>query len=157
MIRAATSDDTDAIRALWNLAIRETLITFNSVEKTASEVAQAVTAYDAFFVAEVAGQVVGFSGYGDFRVGIGYAHTKEHTIMLAPAARGHGLGRKLMQAVEDHARAQKVHSMIAGVSASNEMGVPFHTAMGYANVGIVPQAGRKFGAWHDLVLMQKLL
>ncbi len=157
MIRAATSDDTDAIRALWNLAIRETLITFNSVEKTASEVAKAVTAYDAFFVAEVAGQVVGFAGYGDFRAGIGYAHTKEHTIMLAPEARGKGLGRKLMQAVEDHARAQLVHSMIAGVSASNPMGVPFHAAMGYVNVGVVPQAGRKFDQWHDLVLMQKLL
>ncbi len=157
MIRAARSEDTAAIQSLWNLAIRETLITFNSVEKSLGEVAQAVTAYDAFFVADEAGQVVGFAGYGDFRAGIGYAQTKEHTIMLAPEARGKGLGRGLMQMVEDHARAQKVHSMIAGVSASNPMGVPFHAAMGYATVGVLPQAGRKFDQWHDLVLMQKLL
>lgn len=157
MIRVATSEDTAVIQSLWNLAIRETLITFNSVEKSLSEVAQAVTAYDAFFVADEGGQVLGFAGYGDFRAGIGYAHTKEHTIMLAPEARGKGLGRALMQVVEDHARAQKVHSMIAGVSGSNPMGVPFHAAIGYANVGVVPQAGRKFDQWHDLVLMQKLL
>ncbi|MBT2129897.1 GNAT family N-acetyltransferase [Aliiroseovarius lamellibrachiae] len=157
MIRAATPADTAAIQSLWNLAIRETLITFNAVEKSLSEVAQAVSAYDAFFVAEGDGQVLGFAGYGDFRAGIGYAHTKEHTIMLAPEARGKGLGRALMQAVEDHARAQKVHSMIAGVSGSNPMGEPFHTAIGYVKVGMLPQAGRKFDQWHDLVLMQKLL
>lgn len=157
MIRAATRSDIPAIRLLWNQAIRETLITFNSVEKTPEDVANAMQGYDAFLVAEEAGLVIGFAALFPFRAGIGYAHTKEHSIMLADTARGQGIGRKLMAALETVARDQGVHSMIAGISASNPDGEPFHAAIGFETVGRVQEAGRKFGQWHDLVLMQKRL
>lgn len=157
MIRAATRSDIPAIRLLWNQAIRETLITFNSVEKTPEDVANAMQGYDAFLVAEEAGLVIGFAALFPFRAGIGYAHTKEHSIMLADTARGQGIGRKLMAALETVARDQGVHSMIAGISASNPDGEPFHAAIGFETVGRVQEAGHKFGQWHDLVLMQKRL
>ncbi len=157
MIRPALATDAAAIRTLWNLAIRETLITFNSVEKSEAEVAALLSESDACFVAERDGAVVGYASYGPFRSGVGYAHTREHSIMLAPAARGAGLGRALMAAIETHASAAGVHSLIAGISGSNPMGVPFHAALGFIHVGRIPQAGRKFDAWHDLILMQKFL
>ena len=37
MIRAAKAEDAAQIRAFWNTEIRDTLITFNSVEKTESD------------------------------------------------------------------------------------------------------------------------
>ncbi|MCK8465237.1 N-acetyltransferase family protein [Aliiroseovarius sp. S1339] len=157
MIRPATKADVPAIQALWNFAIRETLITFNSVGKSPDEVAKAIAEFDAFLVAEDAGQVIGFAALFPFRSGVGYAQTKEHSIMLSAEARGRGLGRALMVALEDAARALGVRSLIAGVSASNPDGVPFHAAMGFTTVGRVKQAGCKFDQWHDLVLMQKLL
>ncbi|WP_432449614.1 GNAT family N-acetyltransferase [Aliiroseovarius marinus] len=157
MLRPASGADALAVQALWNLAIRDTLITFNAVEKSPDEVAQAIEDHDAFIVAEDAGEVQGYAAFGPFRAGVGYAHTKEHSIMLAPSARGRGIGRALMQALENEARAQGVHSLIAGVSGSNPMGEPFHAAMGFQLVGRVPEAGQKWGGWHDLVLMQKIL
>lgn len=157
MIRTATLTDVPAILHLWNLAIRETLITFNSVEKTPDDVADALRVYDAFLVAEQDGQILGFAALFPFRAGAGYAHTKEHSIMVSPAAREQGLGRALMEALETLARDQGVHSMIAGVSASNPDGEPFHTAIGFETVGRVSEAGFKFDQWHDLVLMQKKL
>ncbi|SMR83222.1 phosphinothricin acetyltransferase [Aliiroseovarius halocynthiae] len=157
IIRAATILDARAIQALWNLAIRETLITFNSIEKSREDVEQAIESSKAMLVAEVGGTVIGYASFDQFRGGAGYARTAEHSIMLSPRARGRGAGRALMQRIEDEARTQGFHSMIAGVSGSNPLGEPFHAAIGYVTVGTIPQAGRKFDQWHDLVLMQKIL
>jgi phosphinothricin acetyltransferase len=156
MIRPATSADAAAIAAFWNPLIRETLVTFNPVEKTAEEIASMITTREGFLVADD-GDVLGFATYAQFRGGLGYAFAQEHTIILAPAAQGRGLGRALMDALADHARAHGHHILMAGVSGSNPAGIAFHAALGFAEVGRVAQAGWKFGRWHDLVLMQKML
>ena len=160
IIRPARPTDASAIIAFWNPLIRDTLVTFNPVEKTESEVADSIRAKAAaghgFFVAEGDG-ILGFASYGQFRAGLGYARAMEHTIILAPGARGRGVGRALMAAIEDHARGQGYHSMIAGVSGGNPEGRAFHAAIGYAELAVIPQVGWKFGRYWDLVLMQKLL
>ena len=161
MIRPATESDLPAILAFWNPIIRDTTVTFSSEEKTLDSLGAMIAARRAagqeFLVAESGGQVQGFVTYGQFRGGNGYVHAMEHTIILAPGARGQGLGRALMGALEDHARAAGCHIMVGGVSAENTAGVAFHSRMGYPEVGRVREAGRKFGRWIDLVLMQKLL
>ena len=160
MIRDATQSDAAAIVAIWNPIIRDSLATFNSAEKDEGEVATLIsdrqTAGYAFLVADE-GSIQGFATYAQFRGGVGYAHTMEHTVILSPEARGRGLGRALMFAVEDHARAAGAHSLFAGVSAENTGAVGFHEALGYEAVATLPEVGRKFDRWPDLVLMQKRL
>lgn len=161
MIRPATPRDYPAILAFWNPVIRDTTVTFSSEEKTPESLEAMIAARRAagqeFFVAEEAGTVLGFVTYGQFRGGNGYLYAMEHTIILAPEARGRGVGRGLMSALEDHARAGGVHLMVGGISAENAAGVAFHAAMGFAEAGRVREAGRKFDRWIDLVLMQKIL
>jgi len=157
MIRPALATDAAAIADFWNPFIRDTVVTFNPVEKSSAEVAAMIAGREVFLVAEEGGVVLGFATYGQFRGGLGYAFAQEHTIILAPQAKGRGLGRRLMQALEAAARAQGHHIMVGGVSGSNPAGIAFHAALGYAEVGRVREAGWKFGRWHDLVLMQKIL
>jgi len=47
--------------------------------------------------------------------------------------------------------------MIAAITADNLKSIGFHARLGYAQVGLLPQVGYKFGRYHDLVLMQKIL
>ena len=161
MIRPASPADAAGIAEIWNPIIRDTLVTFNAAEKSLPEIAAMVTDRQAaghgFFVAEAAGGITGFATYAQFRGGIGYAHTMEHTVLLAGQARGRGLGRALMTVIEDHARAGGAQSMFAGVSAANPEGRAFHAALGYAQCAVLPRVGYKFGQWLDLVLMQKFL
>jgi len=156
VIRPATPADAPAIAAFWNPLIRDTVVTFNPVEKSESEIAGMIATREGFLVADQGG-ILGFATYAQFRGGLGYAFAQEHTIILAPAGQGRGIGRALMTALADHARAHGHHILMAGVSGSNPAGIAFHAALGFAEVGRVVQAGWKFGRWHDLVLMQKML
>lgn len=161
LIRDAVPADADAICAFWNPQIRETAVTFNPVEKTTADLAAMIrdrqTGGFGFVVAEVGGQVAGFATYSQFRGGQGYATCMEHTIILAPAAIGRGIGRALMAAIEARAQARGAHQMIAGVSGENVAGQRFHAACGYAEIARVTEAGFKFGRFMDLILMRKFL
>ena len=160
LIRPATVVDAAAIAALWNPYIRDTAVTFNAVEKSADDVARMIDERQglghATFVA-LADGLLGFASYAQFRAGVGYATAMEHSILLAPEAQGRGAGRALIAAICDHAAAAGAHQMIAGVSGENPSGIAFHAALGFAEVARIPQAGRKFGRFIDLVLMQKFL
>lgn len=156
IVRPARAEDAGPLVALWNPWIRDTAITFTTDEKTEAGLASDIAARGpAFVVAEDGGTLLGFATFFPFRAGPGYAWTKEHTVILAPEARGRGAGRALMAALEDEARRQGVHALMAGISAENPAGVAFHAAIGFHEVARLPQVGRKFGRWMDLVLMQK--
>lgn len=160
-LRNATPDDAHAIAAIWNPIIRDTVITFNPLERVPDEIAAIIVTRQregrAFLVAEENGACLGFASYDQFRPGPGNARSMEHTINLAPQARGKGAGRALLIALEDHARAAGHHLMIAAITGSNTGSIGFHETLGYFHVGIMPQLGWKFGIYHDLVLMQKFL
>jgi phosphinothricin acetyltransferase len=160
-IRPVEEHDFPAILALWNPIIRNTTITFSSEEKTLQSLGAMVDerrrAGREFLLAEAGGEVLGFVTYAQFRAGSGYAHAMEHTIILAPAARGRGIGRDLMQQIENHAREGGAHRLFAGVSGENLDGVAFHIRQGFSIVARLPEVGRKFGRWLDLVLMMKAL
>ncbi|APX21492.1 MAG: N-acetyltransferase [Rhodobacteraceae bacterium] len=156
IVRPARAEDAAPLVALWNPWIRDTAITFTTDEKTEAGLAADIAARGpAFVVAEDGGALLGFATFFPFRAGPGYAWTKEHTVILAPEARGRGAGRALMAALEDEAQRQGVHALMAGISAENPAGVAFHAAIGFHEVARLPQVGRKFDRWMDLVLMQK--
>ncbi|HQU67116.1 MAG TPA: N-acetyltransferase family protein [Albidovulum sp.] len=160
MIRLAVAEDFSAILAIWNPIIRDTTVTFSSEEKTPESLAAMIATRRAdgreFFVADDGG-ILGFATYAQFRAGNGYAHAMEHTVILGPDASGQGIGRALMTHLEGHARAGGAHTLFAGVSGENAPGVAFHERLGFRTLARLPEAGRKFGRWLDLVLMMKLL
>jgi L-amino acid N-acyltransferase len=161
MIRPAEVLDARAIMDIWNLVISTTTHNFTSTLKTLTDVEAQIAEHWAaghgIWVAELAGGVVGFASYGQFRGGNGYARCMEHSVHLTEGARGQGLGRALMAVLEDHARQGGAHQMIAGISGENTGGQAFHAALGYAHIARIPEAGRKWGRYLDLVLMQKIL
>ncbi|WP_324751622.1 GNAT family N-acetyltransferase [Roseovarius sp. Pro17] len=161
ILRDAVPGDVPALMTLWNQQIRETAITFTTEEKTeeglTAEIAACAREGRAFLVVEEGGVAIGLATWFAFRKGPGYAHTAEHTVVLAPSAQRHGTGRALMGALEDHARQAGIQVLVAAVTGENAAGRAFHLALGYCEVGYMPQVGRKFGRWMDLVLLQKQL
>lgn len=161
IVRPATDGDMDQVAAIWEPVLRDTTITFASDIRTPATLVRMAADRRAdgreFFVAADGPNILGFATYGQFRGGDGYVTSMEHTIILAPGAQGRGVGRALMRAVEDHARAGGAHTMVAVVSSENPEGVAFHKALGYADQGTLPQVGRKFGRYLDAVFLVKIL
>lgn len=157
IIRAARTADAGSIAAIQNPFIRDTLVTFNSRERTIQDIEGAIETLPCFIVAELDGRIAGFVSYDQFRKGPGYSRCMEHTILLDPAFHGRGVGRALMDAAEEKARASRIGSLWAGVSGGNPDGVAFHAKLGFDEIARLPKVGYKFGAWIDLVLMQKWL
>ena len=153
MIRHARAQDAPWISELWNAVIADTLITFTTTPKSDAEIIKMIASRPVL-VLENAG---GFATYGPFRAGPGYAATVEHSVMLAPKARGHGHGRGLLQALIKVARVDAKHVMVAAISSANPGAVAFHATLGFVHVGRLQQVGRKADQWLDLILMQKLL
>jgi L-amino acid N-acyltransferase YncA len=160
-LRPASAADADAICAIWNPIIRDTVVTFNPVERNPADIVTMITdrqgAGHAFIIAEAGGHILGFATYAQFRAGLGYARSMEHTINLSPGARGRGVGAHLLQGIEVHARAYGHHVMVAAITGGNVGSIRFHAVHGYRQVGRMPQVGWKFDQHHDLVLMQKIL
>lgn len=163
-VRDALDGDMPVVRDLYNALIPTTTIAWTETRET-------VRARMAWFraqqragnpvlVAEQAGTVVGFASYASFRGEgrwPGYRHTVEHTIHIDQDHWGRGLGRVLLEALMERARAADIHVMVAAVDAENAESVRFHERLGFSVVGRMPEVGRKFDRWLDLVLMQRIL
>ncbi len=155
MIRRATPSDHAALMTLINDVIAQPHITFRAAPKTDAEI-EALIAGPAW-VAERDSHIAGYAAYGPFRGSDGYRHTAEHSIAIADAAHGTGLGRALMSALEKAAQRDNIRTLVAGISGSNPAGIAFHTAVGFVPAGTLPNVGHKAGEWHDLIFMTKAL
>jgi phosphinothricin acetyltransferase len=160
-IRTATEADLPAILAITNDAILNTTSSWNihptTLEARRQWLADRQAAGLPVLVSVIDGAVAGFGSYGSFRAWDGYALTVEHSIYVDAGFRRRGAGRVLLAALIDHATAAGMHVMMGVISADNAVSVRLHEQFGFAVVGRLPEVGRKFDRWLDLVLMQKTL
>ena len=161
VIRGASIEDALVIMQIWNNNISNTFNTFNSRIKTEAEIIDKILESTkrrfGFFVSEYQGEVMGFATYFQFRNGVGYEKTLEHTIVISENKQRLGLGRALMKKILEDAQTKDFQSIFAGVSSLNNKAVKFHESLGFKVVAELPRVGYKFGTWLDLTLMQKFL
>lgn len=160
-VRDAGAADIAAITAITNDAILTSTANWNltpvTVEARALWFDERCRAGFPVLVAERSGRVIGFASFGPFRHFEGYLHTVEHGLYVDPAAHRQGAGSALMAALIARAEAAGMHVMVGAVEARNEASLALHARFGFVRVGFMPEVGRKFGRWLDLVLLQKTL
>jgi phosphinothricin acetyltransferase len=162
-IRPASLADAEAISGLYNALVATDTVAWTeepeSVEARRAWIRGQEQRGDPVLVADD-GEVIGFTSYGEFRDSTkwpGYRFTVEHTIHVRGDRWGSGVGRALMEALFDHARAAGKHVMVGGIDGANDASLRFHEALGFVEVARMPEIGRKFDRWLDLVLVQRML
>jgi len=158
IIRPAVDADLDAILAIHNLAIRESLAIWTDVEVDRADRERWLAAHVAdghpVIVAEIDGRVAGYAAYGQWREKLGYRFTVENSVYVAEEFQRRGVARALMVELIRLAREAGMHTMIAGIEAGNTASIELHRQLGFEEPVVIREAGTKFGTWLDLAFLR---
>ncbi|HKP09806.1 MAG TPA: GNAT family N-acetyltransferase [Gaiella sp.] len=105
-------------------------------------------------VAELDGEVVGWIAVVPYSRRAVYRGVGEESVYVAEAARGEGVGRALLAALIESARAGGLWTLQAGVFPENEPSLALHRSLGFRQVGVRERIAQLRGAWRDVVLLE---
>ncbi len=158
LIRDAREEDMAAVMEIYNDAVANTTAIWNDalvdLDNRLEWFRNRRERGFPVVVAELNGEVVGYASYGDWRAFDGYRHTVEHSVYVDQNRRGAGIGKALMLALIERARAAGKHVMVAGIEAGNAASIQLHRQLGFVEVGLLREVGTKFGRWLDLAFLQ---
>ena len=162
LIRPSHHEDIAAITAIYAYHVLHGTGTFETEPPSASDMAtrraDVLSKGLPYLVAEHEGNILGFA-YGNwFKPRPAYRYSVEDSVYLAPGLDRKGLGRAMLAELLAHCETAGIRKVMAIIGDSANAGsVGVHLAVGFKKVGIVEACGWKFGAWRDIVIMQKTL
>ena len=158
-IRSAGGTDAAAIAAIYNQGIEERQATFETRPRSAQEIAELLAGSGSppFLVAELGGDVVGWGRLTAYSPRSCYAGVGEASVYLDGAARGQGLGRRLIDALCDAAGQDGYWKIVGLLFPTNAASVALCRAAGFREVGVYRRHGQLDGEWRDVVIVERLL
>jgi len=159
-IRPASKSDVNRITDIYNEAILNTTATFDTEIKTESERMQWFTAHDDLhpvIVAEFEGKVIGYASLTRWSDRCAYDGTAEVSVYVDHNFRGRGVGKKLLEVLTIEGEKVELHNLISRISEGNLSSIHIHELFGFTHIGVMKEAGKKFGRFLDVHMMQKLL
>jgi L-amino acid N-acyltransferase len=156
----ATRGDAAAINDIQNYYVVGSTITFLTKPVTLSErlawferhsEAHPIT------VALAEDTIVGWGSLGTFRSAPAYRHTSELSVYVHHDWHRRGIGRVIVEDLVERARAFNHRAIVGVCCAEADASIALLESLGFARVGHLPQVGRKFDRWLDIVLVQRLI
>ena len=159
-LRDAAEADLAAVTALYAGECLGGTATFETTPPTLEEMTGrfAVVKRHAlpWLVAEIDGRFAGYAYASPFRPRPAYRYGVEGSIYVEADARGHGVGRALLEALIARVQAMGLRHIIGAISDSDTSAasITLHRALGFREAGVYRQVGWKFDRWLDVTLMQ---
>ena len=160
-VRLAEPRDAEAIRAIYNVEVRESTVTFDLVPRSLDEqlvwLAGHSGGHPAVVAVDGSGAVAGFGSLSPYKERPAYRPTVEDSVYVHRDHRGHGIGRVLLGELVRLAEQYGYHSVFARIVGGHDASISLHAAHGFELVGVEREVGRKLGKWLDVVVMQRML
>jgi phosphinothricin acetyltransferase len=162
-MRSASPDDLPALTAIYNHYVINTAITFDLQPfepegrrawfeaHSSSGPHRLVVAVDDF------DSILGYATTSRWRPKAAYDTTVESTVYCRSDVVGRGVGRALYSALFDALAAEDIHRIVAGISQPNPASVALHARLGFRQVGVFSNVGRKFGKYWDVAWFERPL
>ncbi len=159
-IRLAQPADAAGICAIYAPIVKTSAITFEyqvpGVEEFAGRIESVMQQYP-WLVAESDDKIAGYAYAGKFRERAAYQWCCESSVYIHPDFQRQGLARKLYEMLFGLLQQQGMINVYAVITLPNRESVALHSSMGFIETGTLHKAGFKLGAWHDVLLMEKIL
>ncbi|MEU7217047.1 helix-turn-helix domain-containing GNAT family N-acetyltransferase [Nocardia iowensis] len=153
-VRALRPADWTAVRRIYAEGISTGLATFETtVPSRASLDAHWLPEHR--WVAEIDGEVVGWTAASPVSTRECYAGVAETTVYVAGGYRGRGVGKALLHKQVTEADAAGLWTLQAAIFTENRASIALHHAAGYRTVGIRERIAKLDGVWHDTVLIER--
>ena len=161
VIRNFSVNDIGALTEIYNWYVSKTTITFDLEPYTVQQrQARWMSHYSTtgryrLLVAEIDGQVVGYTSSSQLRVKAAYDPSVESSIYLSHHVHRLGIGSLLYEKLFEQLKSEDVHRIYAGVTLPNEASLAFHRQFGFVEVGRFHEVGRKFDQYWDVAWLEK--
>ena len=108
------------------------------------------------WVAEADGKVIGYAALSPVSGRCVYGGVREAMIYIAAAARGRGVGGRLLQHLVAESEAHGIWTLQAGIFPENVGSIRIFEKAGFKILGTHERLGRFHdGCWRDVVLMER--
>jgi L-amino acid N-acyltransferase YncA len=101
------------------------------------------------------GEVVGWAAASPVSDRCVYGGVVEHSVYVAEAARGQGVGQRLLEALIASTEAAGIWTIQTGIFPENEGSIRLHERVGFEVVGRRKRLGKLHGAWRDVLLLER--
>jgi L-amino acid N-acyltransferase YncA len=159
-VRLATSADCAAIADIYNAGIDDRVATFETAHRSAEDIAAGLADKGERYptvVVERDGVVVAWAGAGAYRSRPAYAGVAEHSVYVARAARGGGLGRLALEALCREYTARGFWKLVSRILTENAASIALPARCGFRVVGVYLRHAKLDGTWRDCVIVERLL
>ncbi len=159
LIRPAEIKDVAAIAEIYNDAVLKSTATFDTEPRTVEQQTAWFKDHDKkhpVIVAEYQGTIIGWASLSPWSDRTAYSKTAEISIYVKAEFRNQGYGKKLMAKILEDGEAEGLHTIIARIADSNPVSIKIHEEFGFRHIGVMKEAGEKFGKIIDVFLMQKI-
>jgi L-amino acid N-acyltransferase YncA len=153
-IRPLRPEDWPAVRTIYLEGIATGDATFEDQPPTWEEWDSAHLR-DGRLVAEREGTVVAWASLAPVSGRCVYSGVAEDSVYVASAARGTGVGRKLLEALVNASEQKGYWMLQAGIFPENEASLALHRKCGFRIVGVRERIGRMNGRWRDVIFLER--
>jgi L-amino acid N-acyltransferase YncA len=153
LIRRAIPQDATAIAEIYNFYVTNSVITFDEVPISPSDILTQIEKYDdslPWLVYEENNEICGYAYASNWKSRCAYKQSIESTIYLSNHFFGKGIGTKLYEALINELKKQDYHAIIGGISLPNEGSIALHEKLGFEKVAQFKEVGYKFDQWIDV-------
>ena len=160
IIRPVRPEDTEALRAIYNEAVRNTTATLETEERDFITQHNWLNKhngepYPCFVAEDRDGIVIGWASLSPYNPKPGYRGTAENSVYVDTRAQGRGVGEALLQTLIDDAPTRSIQTIIALITSENLASLKLHEKLGFRTVGVLERVGRKFDRDLDVTLLQR--
>ena len=158
-IRSASEKDIPTITEIYNDAILHTSATFDTEIKTVDERLIWFKAHDEMhpvLVATFHDEVIGWASLNRWSDRVAYDCTAEVSLYVHKDHRGKGTGKLLLEMLTVEGDKVGLHTLLARITEGNEKSIYLHERLGFENIGILREEGKKFGKYLDVFMLQKV-